>query len=147
MVAAKNRTHGQSESSTYQSWQAMRRRCQDPNFNVYPNYGGRGIKVCDRWQSFVKFRADMGERPEGHTLGRINTDGDYEPDNCRWETWTQQQRNRRGNHTITFDGLTLTMAEWSERTGIPYRSLEKRINRDGWPVEDALTIPVRQRKT
>ena len=80
----------------YRSWQAMIARCNDPRQRSYKNYGGRGIKVCDRWlHSFVNFREDMGLRPQGMTLDRVNSNGNYEPGNCRWATWTEQRLNRR----------------------------------------------------
>lgn len=87
--------HGKSTSDEYHSWQRMKHRCFNENASGYESYGGRGIKVCERWLSFQNFFADMGECPPGHTLDRINTNGDYEPGNCRWATKITQQRNRR----------------------------------------------------
>lgn len=94
--------HGPSgskaKSRTYSSWQAMKSRCNNPNATSYKRYGGRGIKVCERWDTFENFLADMGERPEGMTLDRKDTDGDYTPDNCVWSTPVKQVHNRRGSY-------------------------------------------------
>ncbi len=98
-----NYRHGHSingkSSPTYQSWYNMKRRCQDSNHKYYKYYGGRGIKVCERWRDFVNFLSDMGEKPEGLTLDRINNDGNYEPGNCRWATRKEQNQNQRDYKT------------------------------------------------
>lgn len=130
--------HGQSRTPTHLSWMGAIQRCTDPNHARYADYGGRGIKVCERWQVFENFLADMGERPAGTSIDRINNDGDYEPDNCRWATKTQQARNCRTNHTLTIDGQTRSVAEWVELRGLNYRTVMSRLAR-GWPAEPALT--------
>lgn len=86
---------GRERSATYNSWRAMRERCTRPSHPYFEHYGGRGIKVCDRWAKFANFLADMGERPDGMTLDRRDVDGDYEPSNCRWATKIEQRWNRR----------------------------------------------------
>lgn len=89
-------THNQTDSPTYKSWKGMHRRCYNSNYKRYPDYGGRGIGVCERWHSFENFLEDMGERPKGKTIDRIDPDGNYEPSNCRWATPEEQSRNIRG---------------------------------------------------
>lgn len=131
--------HGGVGSGAYKSWATMKRRCLDTGFKDYPQYGGRGITVCERWlQSFANFLADMGERPAGRTLDRKNSNGDYEPDNCRWATRLTQAGNTGRNHLLTYCGATHTLADWARITGIPYSRLRARINVLHWPVWQAL---------
>ena len=88
-------THGQSNTNTYRIWQGMIYRCSNPNLRIYKYYGGRGITVCERWHEFENFLQDMGERPKGLSIDRINNDGNYEPGNCRWATTSEQASNQR----------------------------------------------------
>jgi hypothetical protein len=132
--------HGMSSSPTYKTWAVMRRRCFDINFKDYHLYGGRGIRISRRWDNFEGFLADMGERPDGMTLDRIDSNGHYTPANCRWASRRTQGNNTRRNHTLTYEGVTLTLAEWSRKTGIPYSRLRARINLLGWPVGKALDM-------
>lgn len=148
---AKNRhgyTSARGPSPTYRSWQSMKQRCINPSATHYHRYGGRGITVCDRWrESFVNFLADMGERPSlAHTIDRLDNDGPYSPENCRWAT--RHEQTRRGHRVLanirplTHEGETLSVAEWAERKGIRPQTLALRLRR-GWSVERALTTPVR----
>ncbi len=131
-------------SPTYVSWRAMWTRCKRRKNSNYYLYGGAGITVCGRWRSFEFFLADMGERPGGCTLDRIDGIGNYIPENCRWATRKQQMRNRRDNRLIAHDGQTLCLAEWNERLKMGKDTLGGRLRR-GWPVHRALTTPVRKR--
>lgn len=143
MVAAKNRTHGMSKTPTYSTWLAVKARCLDPNSIGYAHYGGRGITICDRWSaSYEAFLADMGERPTGMTLDRIDNSRHYEPGNCRWATQSEQMRNTRVNRLLTFRGVTQSMAEWADAVGLSYPVLQSRLDQRGWSVERALTTPL-----
>lgn len=140
-----NRTHGLRKSPEYMVWWAMRSRCHRPSSRGFKDYGGRGITVCDRWrQSFVAFHEDMGPRPSPqHTIERIDNNRGYEPDNCRWATKDEQQHNTRQNRLVTYNGLTLCVAEWAGRLGIKAATLCARLDA-GWPVEKAFVTPVRR---
>ena len=133
-------THGRSHSSEYSIWENMRQRCENPNTPNYSRYGGRGITICERWRRFENFFADMGKRPTGTSLERINNDGPYEPGNCRWATTKEQALNRRNNRRVTFRGESLTIKEWSQKTGLAWTTLRSRLDK-GWPVDVALTVP------
>ena len=137
--------HGGSKKSdmhpVYKVWTAMRQRCLNPKNMNYHRYGGRGITVCDRWADFQNFIDDMGERPEGLQLERIDNNQGYEPGNCRWATRSEQVRNRECNRTLEWRGKSQTMVEWAEELGMSSRTLAARL-RDGWTVERALSRPV-----
>jgi len=137
-------THGKSYTAEYHIWSQMKTRCLCSTVPGFKDYGGRGIKVCDRWKkSFSVFLADMGPRSSVvHSLDRINNDGNYEPGNCRWATPKQQSANQRSNRRLTIDGVTLTLAEWAERTGMRVSTIWTRLNRD-WPAADAVGRRIR----
>ena len=134
--------HGESigtRTTEYRIWKAMRERCLCRTHKQWDYYGGRGITICDRWRSFESFLADMGRRPStSHCLERKDNDGGYSPQNCTWATYTLQNRNRRDNVKLTFNGKTMTVAEWADRLHWPRPTLYHRI-RSGWSAERTLT--------
>lgn len=120
----------------YIVWEAMRRRCYNPNSDKYKYYGGKGVKICDRWlQSFDNFFGDMGARPTAtHSIDRIDVNGDYAPENCRWATKQEQMNNRTDNHFIDCAGVKMTIADAARRYNIKYANLEA-ILRKGISIE------------
>lgn len=123
----------------YRAWCSMRERCNRVNNPYFYRYGGRGIKVCDEWNSYAKFRNDVGERPSPkHTLDRIHNDGDYEPTNVRWATKQEQANNRHNNTYIEHNGKKQTIATWAREYGIKYTTLIMRLQKYGYTVEEAL---------
>jgi hypothetical protein len=130
------------DAPEYKCWASMIQRCQNPALENYQYYGGRGIKVCERWRKFENFLADMGPRPgSGHTLDRYpNKDGNYEPGNCRWATRAQQHENMRPRFGgVTFQGRTQSVTAWAREVGISQQSLGDRLKR-GWPLDVALSL-------
>ena len=128
-------THGMTRTPTHTSWVAMRQRCNNANNPSWPNYGGRGIRICQRWESFENFYADMGERPDSTSLERIDNDGNYEPTNCRWATKHEQSVNMRHTIRIQFNGRTQSLSEWCQELGIGYWTAHARIRRGATPLE------------
>lgn len=132
-------------SRTYKTWLGMIQRCNNPNVKHYNNYGGRGIVICDRWKnSFENFLEDMGEAPVGHQIDRIDNDQGYFKENCRWATRKEQNRNRRDNHLITFNGKTQCIADWAEETGIAEGNILYRLKHN-WSIEKTLTTHSKKR--
>lgn len=141
-----NRRHGLSGMPEHNALHAMWQRCTNPNSPNYPHYGGRGIGVCDRWQSFEAFLADMGPRPgRGYSLDRIDPEQGYEPENCRWADDRTQQRNRREHRMVTYKGEAKCVGEWAEEVGLTVSQLWTRLFLHGWSVERAMTAPLRGR--
>jgi len=143
-----SRRHGHSFSGVYKSWLSMMSRCYYKRDVEYKNYGGRGITVSERWRTFTNFLQDMGERPEGMTLDRIDSNGSYELANCRWATWMEQAHNRRTNRCFIYNGVPYTLGQLARFVGIDNETLWRRLHL-GWSVEKAVTVPVRawSRKT
>lgn len=141
-----NFKHGMAKTTEYAIWYGMRQRCLNPSADSYANYGGRGITICERWaNSFNAFLADMGPRPGlEYSIERVNNDLGYSKDNCVWDTWHAQNRNRRTNVLLTYNGKTQCAVDWARELHFPEHLVYVRI-RWGWTIERALTTPVRER--
>lgn len=137
-------THGESNTRLYGIWLAMRKRCENKNFIEFYNYGGRGISVCNEWtRSFESFRdwSLTNGYEENLSIDRIDTNGNYCPENCRWADAITQANNTRRNNLATFCGETKTVKEWSRVLNIPYQTLMSRLHKLNWDVEKAFTTP------
>jgi len=136
-------THKQTKTKEYRAWATIKRKCLNSKDKRYPDYGGRGITVCDRWlNSFENFIEDMGMKPTPiHSIDRINNNGNYEPSNCRWATPKEQARNTRFNRTIEYKGDTMCISEIAEKYGMSHLTLRSRLS-SGWSVERALSTPI-----
>lgn len=131
-----SRKHGMANSrltgyanKAYGVWQAMKDRCANTKRKDYPRYGGRGIKVCERWSSFENFLSDMGEPPEGHTLDRVDNDGDYSPDNCRWATRKEQVYNSSRVKIVCIDGESKALRSWLQHFGLARHTYYQRLQK------------------
>lgn len=133
--------HG-STSREFHSWCAMRQRCSNKNSANWKHYGGRGITVCNSWCDFSNFLRDMGRCPDGCSIERIDNDGNYCPENCKWATKEEQMNNTRSNHMLTLGNKTSTVRQWERALGFNTGVIQSRIN-NGWTVEDALTTKPR----
>jgi hypothetical protein len=143
-LAERNRqraTHGMSHTPTFYTWRSMLQRCLNERCKDYARYGARGITVHSSWLDFAVFLADMGVRPEGTTLDRIDNDGPYAPGNCRWSSAREQSSNRRTTRLLTFNGRAQTIAAWARELGTSRQTLRNRLEQ-GWTVEAALTVSV-----
>lgn len=137
--------HGESHTRLHNVWSGMLQRCNDSKSGEYHRYGGRGIKVCEEWLSYVNFRDwalangyDKDAPPRECTLDRIDNDGNYEPNNCRWVSMREQSLNKSGLHLVTYRGVTMTLTQWSEKTGIKRHTLLYRL-KAGWDLDRAFT--------
>jgi hypothetical protein len=139
----KTTTHGMSGTPVYQVWSDMRRRCNDHRRRAFKDYGGRGIKVCKRWDKFENFFADMGDRPSpNHQLDRMNNDRGYYPSNCVWTTRQHQSLNRRSTKWLKIGDVELPVILWAKRTGINHKAIHKRLKM-GWTPEEAISLEVK----
>lgn len=136
----KNRTR------TYDSWASMVSRCNNPNHKYYHCYGGRGVKICERWHKFENFLEDMGESPSRLQIDRIDNNDNYHKQNCRWVTSKVNNRNRRNNRLIVFDGKIQCLAAWAEEYNLSTATLRARILKFHWSIKDSLTTPVGARR-
>ena len=141
--------HGDCESVEYVTWASMRSRCLQPGCPTYPRYGGRGITICDRWEDYNNFLADMGRRPGNeYSIDRIDNDGPYSPENCRWTTIEVQNKNKRPPSTtiwISHEGETKSLSDWARDKGLVFSCLYARIVTKKWDTKRALETPTRRR--
>lgn len=146
LVKQRNFRHGLAtriwRHPLYDTWCRMHQRCNNPKDADYYLYGARGIRVCKRWKSFASFLEDMGNKPSGHSLDRIDCNGNYKPINCRWADPKTQARNNRFHKQYAFGGVTANLSEHCERLNLNYHSIRSRL-RDGWTVDRALSEPLR----
>lgn len=141
------KTHGKRYTKLYYIWSNMKDRCLNKNCKNYPSYGERGIKICENWlcfEDFYEWSITNGYK-EGLSIDRIDNDGDYCPENCRWTTMKQQCYNRRSNHYIEYNGKTQTITQWAEEYGLTEQVLSSRL-RKGWDMDKALIEPKREIK-
>lgn len=139
VTTARNLTHGKTKTRAFGIWMKMKARCENPNEPGFRNYGGRGIKVCERWRTFENFLNDMGSPPDGLSLDRFpNNDGNYEPSNCRWATRAEQASNTRRNVIITTTDGRFTMKAFSQRYGLKYKDVGWRVRRGDRRFGDVL---------
>src|SRR6185436_7503476 len=134
-------THRHTGTPIYAVWRSILTRCLNPRSPPYRHYGGRGIKICERWLDFENFLADMGEQPAGLEIERIDNDGDYEPNNCRWASKREQANNRRSSVFFELNGERMPVTHWCDRLGMKHSTLWTRVAR-GWSIQEALTRPV-----
>jgi len=137
-LTERNTTHGLSHLPEYSLWCGMKQRCYYEKHKSFKDYGAKGIKVSDEWHDFEKFYNDMGSKPEGMTLDRIDTNKDYSKDNCRWATYKEQMRNTSRNNIIEFNGKSMCLTDWAKELNVSYSVLKMRLFR-GWDLERALS--------
>jgi len=137
-------THGMYRTPTHSTWISMKGRCENQSNKDYPRYGGRGIKFCKRWRSFNEFHADMGNKPEGLTLDRIDNDGGYSKENCRWATVAQQNRNKSTTVSVSIGADTYCLAEWKRKLGIKSSAFSKEVKRADGDYVSTILLYIRR---
>jgi hypothetical protein len=143
-------THGNgkrnAKTAEYKVWTGINRRVFNKNEKSFPDYGGRGITVCERWRQFENFLEDVGKRPSsGHSIDRIDSNGNYEPGNVKWSTRKEQNNNKRNNRLMTFYGKTMTLVQWSEISQVCRFVIAARLNRLGWSEKASVWTPVKRK--
>lgn len=144
-IKAANTSHGMTNTKTWKVWSSMWERCTNEASPHFKGYGARGISVCERWKEFPNFLEDMGVKPAGKSLDRINNNGNYEPSNCRWADCKTQSRNRRSSVVVNLNGRAVLSAEIADALGVDPSVISRRL-RAGWSAERAATQPVRSRR-
>ena len=150
-LSERNEKHGLAGSRLYKIYKGMKRRCKSEGCCDYGDYGGRGIKLCAEWdgehgaENFAKWSLENGYN-DNLSIDRIDVNGDYSPDNCRWTDMKTQANNKRSNHVLEHNGERHTLTEWSEITGLSVGTIEARLRLLGWSIERALTTPIRGHK-
>lgn len=142
--------HGQNRKSLttpeYTAWQSMKQRCNDTASKSYHRYGGRGIKICERWNDFSSFFEDMGSRPSiKHSIERIEVDGNYEPNNCKWATAKEQSRNKTNTIFVEYQGIRVNLKGICEQLGKTYHTVWQRIFRLEWDIDRAIDTPIKEK--
>ena len=132
---------GKKQTQSWKSWVHMIRRCTDPKDTNFRSYGGKGITVCDKWRTFVGFFEDMGDCPAGYSIDRIDFNGNYELNNCRWASRKEQENNKSTNCLIEYNGETKTLQQWAEFSGLSREKLQSRLQMLRWDIGRALTTP------
>lgn len=141
--------HGGKGTRLYSIWKGIKSRCNNPNNQAYEYYGAKGVRVCDEWkESFETFKnwSVQNGYSDNLTIDRIDTNGNYEPSNCRWVSMEDQNKNKTSNVILTYNNESHTLSEWSQITGIHRKTIKSRIDRNGWSIERALTTPVKKQK-
>jgi hypothetical protein len=140
-----NQTHVMTKSRVYKIWTGMHSRCKIPSATGYKNYGGKGVSVCERWNSFENFLSDMGDAPDGMSIDRKDSTGNYEPENCKWATRKEQNRNQFDLPMFEYKGKTQCLSAWAEEVGSTFGTIKARLN-NGWTFCKAIETPIRAHK-